>query len=151
MYFFFQKPVTASEITELSWARFCSLLPNNKNDENVNGTVYFSHLKMTEMRWNIRLGRKSNRPPVMWAVCKSRFSWLSLCVFVSSYLHCEWATEQHLEKDKRIQQKIKRFKMKQAQRALFFTDVRLHVYMCANSLFHLFAHRFMCPHSNISN
>uniref|UniRef100_A0A8C6PVN7 Chromodomain helicase DNA binding protein 9 n=1 Tax=Nothobranchius furzeri TaxID=105023 RepID=A0A8C6PVN7_NOTFU len=40
-----------------------------------------------------------------------------------SYLHCEWATEQHLEKDKRIQQKIKRFKMKQAQRALFFTDM----------------------------
>lgn len=43
----------------------------------------------------------------------------------SSYLHCEWATEQQLEKDKRIQQKIKRFKMKQAQRALFFADVRL--------------------------
>ncbi|XP_037549888.1 chromodomain-helicase-DNA-binding protein 9-like [Nematolebias whitei] len=40
-----------------------------------------------------------------------------------SYLHCEWATEQQLEKDKRIQQKIKRFKMKQAQRALFFTDM----------------------------
>uniref|UniRef100_A0A8C8A3E0 Chromodomain helicase DNA binding protein 9 n=1 Tax=Oryzias sinensis TaxID=183150 RepID=A0A8C8A3E0_9TELE len=39
-----------------------------------------------------------------------------------SYLHCEWATEQQLEKDKRIQQKIKRFKMKQAQRALFFAD-----------------------------
>uniref|UniRef100_A0A672G6Y2 Chromodomain helicase DNA binding protein 9 n=1 Tax=Salarias fasciatus TaxID=181472 RepID=A0A672G6Y2_SALFA len=44
-----------------------------------------------------------------------------VCV-VSSYLHCEWATEQQLEKDKRIQQKIKRFKMKQAQRALFFED-----------------------------
>ncbi|KAG7242554.1 hypothetical protein INR49_020267, partial [Caranx melampygus] len=40
-----------------------------------------------------------------------------------SYLHCEWATEQQLEKDKRIQQKIKRFKMKQAQRALFFADM----------------------------
>uniref|UniRef100_A0A4W6E9L7 Chromodomain helicase DNA binding protein 9 n=1 Tax=Lates calcarifer TaxID=8187 RepID=A0A4W6E9L7_LATCA len=39
-----------------------------------------------------------------------------------SYLHCEWATEQQLEKDKRIQQKIKRFKMKQAQRALFFME-----------------------------
>lgn len=55
---------------------------------------------------------------------------LCLCVHVpvhglSSYLHCEWATEQHLEKDKRIQQKIKRFKIKQAQRALFFADVRL--------------------------
>lgn len=46
-------------------------------------------------------------------------------MFVSSYLHCEWATEQKLEKDKRIQQKIKRFKMKQAQRALIFADVRL--------------------------
>lgn len=50
------------------------------------------------------------------------FSFCFLCV--SSYLHCEWATEQHLEKDKRIQQKIKRFKMKQAQRALLFADVR---------------------------
>ncbi|XP_054470354.1 chromodomain-helicase-DNA-binding protein 9 isoform X6 [Anoplopoma fimbria] len=40
-----------------------------------------------------------------------------------SYLHCEWATEQQLVKDKRIQQKIKRFKMKQAQRALFFADM----------------------------
>lgn len=45
-----------------------------------------------------------------------------VCV-CSSYLHCEWATEQHLEKDKRIQQKIKRFKIKQAQRAHFFADV----------------------------
>lgn len=51
---------------------------------------------------------------------------LILCVCVSSYLHCEWATEQQLEKDKRIQQKIKRFKMKQAQRALIFADVRVH-------------------------
>lgn len=50
---------------------------------------------------------------------------LCVCVCVSSYLHCEWATEQQLEKDKRIQQKIKRFKMKQAQRALFFADVRM--------------------------
>uniref|UniRef100_A0A673K518 Chromodomain-helicase-DNA-binding protein 9-like n=1 Tax=Sinocyclocheilus rhinocerous TaxID=307959 RepID=A0A673K518_9TELE len=40
-----------------------------------------------------------------------------------SYLHCEWATEQHLEKDKRIQQKIKRFKIKQAQKAHFFADM----------------------------
>uniref|UniRef100_A0A8C7VSA0 Chromodomain helicase DNA binding protein 9 n=1 Tax=Oncorhynchus mykiss TaxID=8022 RepID=A0A8C7VSA0_ONCMY len=39
-----------------------------------------------------------------------------------SYLHCEWAVEQQLEKDKRIQQKIKRFKIKQAQRAHFFED-----------------------------
>uniref|UniRef100_A0AAR2JK17 DNA helicase n=1 Tax=Pygocentrus nattereri TaxID=42514 RepID=A0AAR2JK17_PYGNA len=40
-----------------------------------------------------------------------------------SYLHCEWATEQQLVKDKRIQQKIKRFKIKQAQRAHFFADM----------------------------
>ncbi|MEE6513208.1 hypothetical protein FKM82_020742 [Ascaphus truei] len=40
-----------------------------------------------------------------------------------SYLHCEWATEQQLLKDKRIQQKIKRFKIKQAQRAHFFADI----------------------------
>uniref|UniRef100_A0A8D2Q5L8 Chromodomain helicase DNA binding protein 9 n=1 Tax=Varanus komodoensis TaxID=61221 RepID=A0A8D2Q5L8_VARKO len=41
-----------------------------------------------------------------------------------SYLHCEWATEQQLLKDKRIQQKIKRFKLRQAQRAHFFADVK---------------------------
>lgn len=41
-----------------------------------------------------------------------------------SYLHCEWATEQQLLKDKRIQQKIKRFKLRQAQRAHFLADVR---------------------------
>ncbi|XP_061225878.1 chromodomain-helicase-DNA-binding protein 9-like isoform X3 [Neopsephotus bourkii] len=40
-----------------------------------------------------------------------------------SYLHCEWATEQQLLKDKRIQQKIKRFKQRQAQRAHFFADM----------------------------
>uniref|UniRef100_A0A8C3RDS4 Chromodomain helicase DNA binding protein 9 n=1 Tax=Cyanoderma ruficeps TaxID=181631 RepID=A0A8C3RDS4_9PASS len=39
-----------------------------------------------------------------------------------SYLHCEWATEQQLLKDKRIQQKIKRFKVRKAQRAHFFAD-----------------------------
>lgn len=50
-----------------------------------------------------------------------------ICCFYknfSSYLHCEWATEQQLLKDKRIQQKIKRFKLRQAQRAHFFADVR---------------------------
>ncbi|XP_031756020.1 chromodomain-helicase-DNA-binding protein 9 isoform X4 [Xenopus tropicalis] len=40
-----------------------------------------------------------------------------------SYLHCEWATEQQLLKDKRIHQKIKRFKIRQAQRAHFFADM----------------------------
>uniref|UniRef100_A0A8C0JCR3 Chromodomain helicase DNA binding protein 9 n=1 Tax=Chelonoidis abingdonii TaxID=106734 RepID=A0A8C0JCR3_CHEAB len=39
-----------------------------------------------------------------------------------SYLHCEWATEQQLLKDKRIQQKIKRFKLRQAQRGHFFIE-----------------------------
>uniref|UniRef100_A0A673JVN0 Chromodomain-helicase-DNA-binding protein 9-like n=1 Tax=Sinocyclocheilus rhinocerous TaxID=307959 RepID=A0A673JVN0_9TELE len=56
-------------------------------------------------------------------VSQSSFSnYVNLCVCCSSYLHCEWATEQHLEKDKRIQQKIKRFKIKQAQKAHFFAD-----------------------------
>lgn len=32
-----------------------------------------------------------------------------------SYLHCQWASIEDLEKDKRIQQKIKRFKAKQGQ------------------------------------
>uniref|UniRef100_A0A8C8T1H5 Chromodomain helicase DNA binding protein 9 n=1 Tax=Pelusios castaneus TaxID=367368 RepID=A0A8C8T1H5_9SAUR len=41
---------------------------------------------------------------------------------IGSYLHCEWATEQQLLKDKRIQQKIKRFKLRQAQRAHFFME-----------------------------
>ncbi|XP_062916127.1 chromodomain-helicase-DNA-binding protein 8-like [Mobula hypostoma] len=40
-----------------------------------------------------------------------------------SYLHCEWATLQQLEKDKRIHQKIKRFKAKMAQmRHIFHED-----------------------------
>uniref|UniRef100_A0A7M4FHM0 Chromodomain helicase DNA binding protein 7 n=1 Tax=Crocodylus porosus TaxID=8502 RepID=A0A7M4FHM0_CROPO len=33
----------------------------------------------------------------------------------SSYLHCQWASVEDLDKDKRIQQKIKRFKAKQGQ------------------------------------
>uniref|UniRef100_A0A4W3JTQ7 Chromodomain helicase DNA binding protein 7 n=1 Tax=Callorhinchus milii TaxID=7868 RepID=A0A4W3JTQ7_CALMI len=40
-----------------------------------------------------------------------------------SYLHCQWATVEQLEKDKRIHQKIKRFKAKQAQMNKFFTEV----------------------------
>uniref|UniRef100_A0A8C0BC38 Chromodomain helicase DNA binding protein 7 n=1 Tax=Buteo japonicus TaxID=224669 RepID=A0A8C0BC38_9AVES len=39
---------------------------------------------------------------------------LSLSSF-SSYLHCQWASVEELDKDKRIQQKIKRFKAKQGQ------------------------------------
>lgn len=74
------------------------------------------------------LNRMQSVPKLKWASWYFKrfyypsFTFCSLCV--SSYLHCEWATEQQLEKDKRIQQKIKRFKMKQAQRALLFADVR---------------------------
>ncbi|XP_061588745.1 chromodomain-helicase-DNA-binding protein 8 isoform X3 [Cololabis saira] len=39
-----------------------------------------------------------------------------------SYLHCEWATLQQLEKDKRIHQKIKRFKTKHAQMRRLFHE-----------------------------
>ncbi|XP_069797186.1 chromodomain-helicase-DNA-binding protein 8 isoform X2 [Narcine bancroftii] len=40
-----------------------------------------------------------------------------------SYLHCEWANLQQLERDKRIHQKIKRFKAKMAQmRHIFHED-----------------------------
>lgn len=44
--------------------------------------------------------------------------------FCSSYLHCEWASLQQLEKDKRIHQKIKRFKTKHAQMSRLFQEVR---------------------------
>lgn len=71
-----------------------------------------------------------------------------MCVFVcvSSYLHCEWATEQQLEKDKRIQQKIKRFKMKQAQRALLFADVGW-VSVCAHTHTHTRCEPCSCEHT----
>uniref|UniRef100_A0A8C5NC61 Chromodomain-helicase-DNA-binding protein 8 n=1 Tax=Gouania willdenowi TaxID=441366 RepID=A0A8C5NC61_GOUWI len=39
-----------------------------------------------------------------------------------SYMHCEWATLSQLEKDKRIHQKIKRFKVKHAQMRHFFQE-----------------------------
>ncbi|XP_072357655.1 chromodomain-helicase-DNA-binding protein 8-like isoform X4 [Scyliorhinus torazame] len=39
-----------------------------------------------------------------------------------SYLHCEWASLQQLEKDKRIHQKIKRFKAKMAQMRHIFHE-----------------------------
>lgn len=42
----------------------------------------------------------------------------------SSYLHCEWASLEQLEKDKRIHQKIKRFKTKHAQMRHIFQEVR---------------------------
>lgn len=47
----------------------------------------------------------------------------------SSYLHCRWADLEELEKDKRIHQKVKRFKAKQ-QLNSFITEVReVHVYV----------------------
>lgn len=57
--------------------------------------------------------------------CQVSFSWHdwlfpSCC---SSYLHCEWATISQLEKDKRIHQKLKRFKTKMAQMRHFFHEV----------------------------
>ncbi|KAJ7313086.1 hypothetical protein JRQ81_004354 [Phrynocephalus forsythii] len=39
-----------------------------------------------------------------------------------SYLHCEWATIAQLEKDKRIHQKLKRFRTKMAQMRHFFHE-----------------------------
>nr|XP_033818823.1 chromodomain-helicase-DNA-binding protein 6 isoform X1 [Geotrypetes seraphini]XP_033818824.1 chromodomain-helicase-DNA-binding protein 6 isoform X1 [Geotrypetes seraphini] len=39
-----------------------------------------------------------------------------------SYLHCKWATLHELEKDPRIQQKIRRFRNKQAQMKHIFTE-----------------------------
>ncbi|XP_051990554.1 chromodomain-helicase-DNA-binding protein 8-like isoform X2 [Xyrauchen texanus] len=39
-----------------------------------------------------------------------------------SYMHCEWASLEQLEKDKRINQKLKRFKTKQAQMRNIFQE-----------------------------
>ncbi|CAB1317220.1 unnamed protein product [Coregonus sp. 'balchen'] len=39
-----------------------------------------------------------------------------------SYMHCEWATLQQLERDKRIHQKLKRFKIKHAQMRLLLQE-----------------------------
>ncbi|KAF7706065.1 chromodomain-helicase-DNA-binding protein 8 isoform X1 [Silurus meridionalis] len=39
-----------------------------------------------------------------------------------SYLHCEWASLEQLERDKRIHQKLKRFKAKQSQMRTFFHE-----------------------------
>ncbi|XP_072100919.1 chromodomain-helicase-DNA-binding protein 6 isoform X1 [Mobula birostris] len=39
-----------------------------------------------------------------------------------SYLHCKWATVEELQKDKRIHQKIKRFRAKQAQMKNLFVE-----------------------------
>lgn len=39
-------------------------------------------------------------------------------------MHCEWASLEQLERDKRIHQKLKRFKTKQAQMRNIFQEVR---------------------------
>lgn len=53
----------------------------------------------------------------------------------SSYLHCRWADLEELEKDKRIHQKVKRFKAKQALNN-FLTEVSdLHFLLCRHFLF----------------
>ncbi|XP_036375367.1 chromodomain-helicase-DNA-binding protein 8-like [Megalops cyprinoides] len=39
-----------------------------------------------------------------------------------SYMHCEWASMEQLERDKRIHQKLKRFKTKQAQMRNLFQE-----------------------------
>uniref|UniRef100_A0A8C8EWE4 DNA helicase n=1 Tax=Oncorhynchus tshawytscha TaxID=74940 RepID=A0A8C8EWE4_ONCTS len=39
-----------------------------------------------------------------------------------SYMHCEWATLEQLERDKRIHQKLKRFKIKHAQMRLLLQE-----------------------------
>lgn len=49
-------------------------------------------------------------------------------LLLSSYLHCRWADLVELEKDKRIHQKVKRFKAKQ-QLNSFITEVR-EVHVC---------------------
>ena len=46
-----------------------------------------------------------------------------LCVCFSSYLHCEWKAATDLERDKRIQMKIKRYRMKQLQLNNYFNQV----------------------------
>lgn len=62
-----------------------------------------------------------------------------LFLLLSSYLHCRWADLVELEKDKRIHQKVKRFKAKQ-QLNSFITEVR-EVHVCVQVWFvlsHLF-------------
>lgn len=58
-------------------------------------------------------------PMVFVIVCVCDCVFLSLC---SSYLHCRWADLEELEKDKRIHQKVKRFRAKQAL-PTFVTEV----------------------------
>ena len=55
--------------------------------------------------------------------CVSPFLCLSLSPPVSSYLHCEWSTLEQLERDKRIHQKLKRFKIKYTQMRNLFQEV----------------------------
>uniref|UniRef100_A0A803Y407 Chromodomain helicase DNA binding protein 7 n=1 Tax=Meleagris gallopavo TaxID=9103 RepID=A0A803Y407_MELGA len=47
--------------------------------------------------------------------CAGKFNCTGGIHWSISYLHCQWASVEELDKDKRIQQKIKRFKAKQGQ------------------------------------
>lgn len=58
--------------------------------------------------------------------CKNEFTYN---ITSSSYLHCEWASLEQLERDKRIHQKLKRFKAKQSQMRTFFQEVGLYLRM----------------------
>ena len=47
-----------------------------------------------------------------------------LCDIFSSYLHCEWKTQEELEvTDKRVNQKIKRYNQKQSQNHSYMMNV----------------------------
>ena len=48
----------------------------------------------------------------------------ALCDIFSSYLHCEWKTQEELEvTDKRVNQKIKRYNQKQSQNHSYMMNV----------------------------
>lgn len=69
-----------------------------------------------------------------------------LFLLLSSYLHCRWADLVELEKDKRIHQKVKRFKAKQ-QLNSFITEVR-NVRVCMQVWFVL-SHLFTCKRVSV--
>uniref|UniRef100_A0A8B9TKC1 Chromodomain helicase DNA binding protein 9 n=1 Tax=Anas platyrhynchos TaxID=8839 RepID=A0A8B9TKC1_ANAPL len=79
--------------------------------------------KQSEEEAKVSVKMKKNSAPLPAEQPLQLFVVSKICLGQYSYLHCEWATEQQLLKDKRIQQKIKRFKLRQAQRAHFFADM----------------------------
>ena len=76
---------------------------------------YFLVKKRTEL-WKWFLSYPIVRNPPL-------FLCFSLCPPLSSYLHCEWSTLEQLERDKRIHQKLKRFKIKYTQMRNLFQEV----------------------------